>query len=59
VHSDASTTASTDWRQIVAIYDLHMTLRAKSGGRAFIEPLRLPRWTGPAEGTRASSIRST
>jgi RNA polymerase sigma-70 factor (ECF subfamily) len=49
VHSDAPSTASTDWRQIVQLYDLHMTV-APSPVVALHRAVAVAEVDGPAKG---------
>ena len=49
VHSDASSTTSTDWRQIVQLYDLHMTV-APSPVVALHRAVAVAEVDGPAKG---------
>jgi len=49
VHSDASSTATTDWRQIVELYNLHMTI-APSPVVALHRAVAVAEVDGPASG---------
>jgi hypothetical protein len=49
VHSDASSTATTDWRQIVELYDLHMAV-APSPVVALHRAVAVAEVEGPAAG---------
>ena len=49
VHSDASSTTSTDWRQIVQLYDLHMSV-APSPVVALHRAVAVAEVDGPAKG---------